>query len=842
VQRNLGELVLTSASAYGDDVAFQIRRGFRLDRLTYRQVAQHARQVAGWLSSQGLAPGDRIVVWSPNMPEYALLYFGAWLAGIVVVPIDVRTRQEVLDRCVAASEPRLGFKSRFLTGTFADPVHTTFDLEELFDLVQRTPPLESLPQVGPEHLCEIAFTSGTTGVPKGVMLTHGNLLAEVEALRVAFPLRRSYRALSLLPLSHALEQVIDLLLAYSFGVRVTYLQRINPATIARTLREERITCLILVPQLLRLLLTGLERRARAEGKGPQWDLAHRVAGWLPFTLRRLLFRSVHQALGGHLTFFGSGGAPLDLNVAEAWERMGIQVFEGYGLTETSAASTINTWSAQRLGSVGKSIPGVELKIADDGEILIRGQTVTTGYFRDPDLTRESFTDDWFHSSDVGSIDADGFLHIVGREAFKIVLPDGRNVYPEDVERALNLHPLVRESCVVAIDQDGGAHVHAVMLTPAPERAADIVRETNRQLEAHQQIAGYTVWAEEDFPRTPTLKVDRKLVREAIERQQATTAGISLAEPTAGADPLTALIARVAERPIATVRDEGELFLDLGLDSLGRVELLAAIEEELGRVVGELEVTAQTTVGELRRLVAAASTGGPSAVFARWQRSGWARAIGGILLRGAFRIQDHWMQLEIVHRERATVLPFPSLLIFNYQGPYAPLALYRAIPAHLRDRVALANDSRVWQGSHRWQGMLTGFTVQAFPFAKSGGAVRSSLEELGRWLDDGYAVIISPEGEPEVDGELLPFLRGTGLMAVEMQVPVVPFVLENYWQLFPREQGFPYLPHKRGRIRLTVGEPITFPPTMSHDEATARLREVLLATTTSSPNVHPSRAT
>ena len=829
VPTNLGHLALQSADHFGDDLAFQVRRGLRMERLTFREVGLRARKVAGWLAGQGLAPGDRVIVWAPNMPEYAVLYFGAWMAGVVVVPVDVRTKQEVLDRFVATARPVLGFKSRFLTGHFTAPVREVFDLEELFTLVQEAAPLDPLPQLSPDHLCEIAFTSGTTGVPKGVMLTHANLAAEIEAMQVAFPLKRSYRALSLLPLSHAFEQVIDLLLTFRSGVPVTYVPRVNPATIARALREERITCLVLVPELLRLLLNAIERRARQEGRGRQWDFAHRVAERLPFPLRRLLFRQVHRALGGHLQFFGSGGAPLDLKVAKAWERMGIRVLEGYGLTETSAASAINTWSAHRLGSVGKPIPGVEVRIADDGEILIRGRTVTPGYFDNPELTRRAFVDGWFRTGDVGSFDEDGFLHISGREAFKIVLPDGRNVYPEDVEHALNQHPLVRESCVVAIERDGGEAVHAAILTSEPSRADEIIRDVNRQLASHQQIMGFTVWEEEDFPRTPILKIDRKLVREAVARRQTTAAGMQPVAPEAGTDPLTAIVARVAARPAGEVSDHAALGADLGIDSLGRVEVLAAVEEELGRVVDELQVTPETTVGELRRLAAESAAGGPSAPFPRWQRTWWARLIGRVLLWMAFRIQDRWMQIDVVHPERAAALPIPSLLIFNYQGPYAPLAILRAVPARLRSRLAIATDSRVWQGREPWQGVLLGLGGQAFPFAKSGGAVRQSLEELGRWLDDGYAVVISPEGEPETDGALLPFLGGTGLMAVEMRVPVVPCRLENYWRLFPRHQEFPYLPNKRGRVRLIIGEPVVLSPSTPYDEATEHLRQALIET-------------
>ncbi|MGH2366862.1 MAG: AMP-binding protein, partial [Chloroflexota bacterium] len=294
MKRNLGDLVLESAATFGYDVAFQVRRGFRLERITFRQSLRLAQQAAGWLTAKGLAPGDRLAVWSPNMPEYAVLYFGAWLAGMVVVPIDVRTGPEVLNRFVANAGARLGFKSRALEGTFGPPVEETVALEDLFDLIEDAPALDPLPAVDRESLCEIAFTSGTTGVPKGVMLTHGNLLAETAALHEGFPLQRNYRALSLLPLSHALEQAISLLLTYTSGVRVTYVPRVNAVTIARALREDRITCLVIVPELLRLLLAGIERRARQEGKWRRWQLAHRVAPHLPFPLRRLLFRPVHH--------------------------------------------------------------------------------------------------------------------------------------------------------------------------------------------------------------------------------------------------------------------------------------------------------------------------------------------------------------------------------------------------------------------------------------------------------------------------------------------------------------------------------------------------------------------
>ena len=831
MKRNLGELVRDASRQHAEHVAFQVRRGLRVERISYRRAGELAHRFAGWLAERGLVSGDRIIIWSPNMPEYPVCFFGAWLAGVVVVPVDARTRQEVLDRFVAAARPRLGFKSRFLEGTFAEPVEETFALEDLFDLIADAAPLDPLPDVGPEHLAEIAFTSGTTGVPKGVMLTHGNLLAETEGVHQTFPLPPHVRVVSILPLSHLLEQTIGLLLPFTSGGTMNCVPRVNTATIQRVLREERITCMQLVPEVLRLLLDGIERQVRRQGRWRQWQAAHRVARYLPVRARHWLFRDVHRALGGHLQFLGCGGAPLDLKLASAWERMGIPIFEGYGLTETSAASTLNNRLHKKLGSVGRPIPGVEVRIASDGEILLRGPTVTPGYLDNPDLTARSFTDGWFRSGDVGAIDHEGFLHVSGRQAFRIVLADGRNVYPEDIEQVLNLHPLVRQSCVVGVRGERGEAVHAVLLTDAPARAAEIVREVNGRLAPQQQIAGVTVWQEEDFPRTPILKIDRKLVLEAVERKLATAEALRPAAPLAAAEPLLSLVTRLATRAPMLLREEAVLETDLGLDSLGRAELVAAIQEEMGRTLDESRLGPQTTLAELRRLAEAAASAEAAARPApRWPRAWWARALRSPLLRAMFRLQDRWMEFEVVHPERAGAIPLPSILIFNYQGPYVPLAVLRVLPSRLRARTAVAADSRLWEGRARWKGLLSALIANAFPFVKSGGAVRSSLEELGRWLDAGCCVIVSPEGNPEPpDGSLLPFLGGTGLMAVEMQVPVVPFRFEGYNLCFPPRSKFPYLPNRKGRVRVIIGEPVTFSRTTPHQEATDRLRRALIET-------------
>lgn len=818
---DLADLIREAASAHGDRIAFQMRRGFRTERWTFRAAGDAAARTAGWLSAQGVEAGDRVAVWAPNQPAYALLCFGVWLAGAVLVPVDVRTRQEVAERFLAAARPCLGFTSRAAPGRMGDRVGRELWLEDLVDLCAGARPLDPVPRLGPDDLAEILFTSGTTSAPKGVLLTRRNLAEEVGGLEEAFPLDPSYRGLSLLPLSHVFEQAIDLLLAFRSGVRITYVPRVNSATVLRTMREDRTVGFVAVPQLLRVMLQGMERHAGRR----RWRLAHELARRLPVPLRRLLFRPVLQRMGGHLRLIGSGGAPLERAVAEAWERMGVQVFEGYGLTEVAGAATLNTPNAKRLGTVGRALPGVEVRTADDGEVLLRGGTVSPGYLDDPERTAGAFAGGWFRTGDVGHVDALGFLHLSGRQAFRIVLPNGQNVYPEDLERTLNAQPAVRESCVVGLPADGAERPFAVLLPEDPAGAAEAVERANAHLGPHQRIREWSLWRQPDFPRKSTLEVDRQRVRRAVEAEREGGGRPERAGPEP--DALTAILARMTSRSPGEVRGDARLERDLGLDSLDRVELLTAIEEELGAAVDEASVTPETTVTELRHLVEHAGAVPAAPRRLRWPRSRWAGLLRPWLLAGVFRLQDRWMRMEVVHPER-TAIPLPALLIFNYQGPYVPLFILRALPEATRQRVALAVDARLWQGPGRWQGWLASMATQAFPFVKSGGPVRSALEELGRWLDDGYAVVVSPEGNPERGGQLLPFLPGTGLAAVEMQVPVVPFRVDGYHRLFPPPgQAFPYLPTSRGSFRLIVGEPITFPPGTPYEEATEQLRRAMV---------------
>ncbi|GLV57116.1 hypothetical protein KDH_39540 [Dictyobacter sp. S3.2.2.5] len=538
--RNLGQFLDTYARLHGTHIAYEMKSGFRTEKLSFADVYVLALKTATFLRSRGLTKGDTVVIWAPNMPEYAVLYFACWLLGIVAVPIDIRTTTETRQMFVASARCKLGFKSKVITGDFSAAAIPTWHLEDLIELVQTLPELKELPDVAPDDLAEIAFTSGTTGTPKGVRLTHHNFLVNVSALCRTFPFKQEYRTLSLLPLSHAFEQVVDMLAVFQVGSTVTYLERINQVTIMNALRRHGISTAFVVPQFLQLLMTGIEREVEKSGARRIWSALQRIAPFLPMRVRRAMFYPFRQRLGTHLRFFCCGSAPLNSKLARKWEYLGIAIYEGYGATETTAVLTLNTPIAKRQGSVGKALPGARIEIDPaTHEIIAQGPNISPGYFQDVRKTQQVFSHGWYRTGDIGRLDAEGYLYITGREVSRIVLPGGEKVYPEDIEKRFNAHPLVRESCVIGVKREEGERVHAAIITRYPQELNEVVRQVNRGLSSHEQVMEWSLWQHDDFPRTPIMKIDRAKVTDAIVKRGEMPAAVQVDE----SDTLRSLIAR-----------------------------------------------------------------------------------------------------------------------------------------------------------------------------------------------------------------------------------------------------------------------------------------------------------
>jgi long-chain acyl-CoA synthetase len=560
---SLLDLLDDAAARYADQRQLVLRTD---DGLTLpwsaRELNYRSKLVAWRLRQMGLQRGDRLLTWSPSTPELPALYFGAMRAGVVVVPIDLRMAPEVVkriaDRADATwlaigtgrdapepSEVGLGrFQTRTVSFLSGDPAHESASTRDEGGLDTPFPAgweaqLEAWERPGRSDLFEVVFTSGTTGHPKGAALTHGNFLSTLEAsIKVMPPWH--HRAVSLLPLSHLFGQ-LELFYALSVGADLLYLRARNPRVIFAALREHRVTTMIVVPQVLELFWTGIEREVKKRGKTRQFDMLRSIARRLPYFARRVLFRSVHKQLGGSLRLFVSAAAFLPPALQDAWQDMGVIVFQGYGATECGFA-TAQSVDDHPSGRVGRPVSPSHVKISPlDGEILVGGPNVFGGYWRNPEATAEALdADGFYHTGDTGRWDEDGQLVLSGRKKNMIVLPNGFNVFPEDIENELRVAGL-RDSVVletapgrieaIILDPDATPGARPGEPAPLPERTPeeiatrdaaieDAVKRANVALGMHQRIAGWRLWPEVDFPRTHTLKVKRNEVRAWAKPEEA----------------------------------------------------------------------------------------------------------------------------------------------------------------------------------------------------------------------------------------------------------------------------------------------------------------------------------
>lgn len=494
---------------------------------TYRELDRRARIAAWRLRALDLEPGDRILTWSPSSPELPAVYFGAMHARLVIVPLDLRMSADAVNTIVRASGAR-----HLILGTGRDaadpaeagladfPTTTVEDLsaEPAADDPTFPPDWEARQAAWkrpePDDVFQLIFTSGTTGTPKGVVLTHDNVAASIESFHHIVP-PMEHRLVSVLPLSHLLEQAVGLYYALDVGAHVLYVRSRNPRVIFDSLREHRVTSMVVVPQVLDLFWSAVEREIDKRGRRATVDRLRAIGRRLPVAVRRALFRSVHAQLGGHLRLFLSSGAFLPPALQQAWEDLGVTVLQGYGATETGTGAC-TTLDDHGPGTVGRTPEGITMRIAESGEIQFRGRSVFSGYWNAPELTAEAFTDDgWYKTGDLGHYDPDGRLILSGRIKDMIVLPNGFNVYPEDIENALRIAG-VRDAVVL---ETAPGRIEAVVLAlpdEAPEvmkdRVDTAVKAANASLGPNQRVAGWRRWPDEDYPRTHTLKIKRDPVR------------------------------------------------------------------------------------------------------------------------------------------------------------------------------------------------------------------------------------------------------------------------------------------------------------------------------------------
>src|ERR1051326_2098323 len=562
----------------GRETVFVDHRGLRTGRWSYERLVKEAQRFASELDARAIRSGDRVLLRGENSPEWAAAFWGCCLLGAVVVPLDKGSTPEFVSSVEKQTAAKL-----VITNPFFDDISPVRGISSPKDLTA-------------DAIVEIIYTSGTTSEPKGVVLTHRNLLANIEPIEREIKkylkwerLFHPIRFLNLVPLSHVFGQFMGLFVPQLFGSEVHFQESLNPAEIVRTTHKNRISVIVLVPRVIDALREWIERDYAARGRTQELRERLARAENQSFLRRWWSFREVHRRFGWKFWAFISGGATLNAETEDFWQRLGFAVLQGYGMTETAALVSVNHPFKQSRGSIGQLLPGHEMKLDESGEILVRGASISPGYWT-TNGNVNGHAGEWLRTGDVGELDANGNLFFKGRQKDVIVGAAGLNVYPEDLEAALDRQPEIRASCVVAIDGPRGAEpLAAIIPSSANSNVEAAVRSANGQLAEYQQIRRWSIWPDADFPRTATHKVLKRAVVDHLKSVSSNPQDVfSLITHLTGA-------ARTSVDPATRLSD-------LQLDSLGRVELLSALEDRYQISLDEAAFTAATTVGDVQKIL------------------------------------------------------------------------------------------------------------------------------------------------------------------------------------------------------------------------------------------------
>jgi long-chain acyl-CoA synthetase len=816
--RDFAEYV-ASYDEFADRLALTNRSFLKIERLTHRELRSRAYQAAHYLSTQGVVQGDRVLVVAGNSPEWVELLLGTLLLGAVLVPVDAASSPPTVLRVVTETGPKVVFLSKYLHPDIGASLKT-FHLEEFNELIGGHSTSAPNNELDGDWPALIVFTSGTTADPKGVVLTQRNVLANISGILQRIDVGDDWRLLSVLPLSHMYELTGSLAIL-SRGASIFYIPRVTPLAISQALVDYEINTMLAIPQLLSLMLERIQQTAMDEGKARTLAAASRIAGFLPFFLRRILFHSVHSRLGGHLDLVVTGGAPIPVDVAIAWERMGVRMVQGYGLTETSPILTGNSLTERRLNSPGRALDNVQLRIGQDGEIQAKGPSVFAEYWHNPEATSEAFTEDgWFRTGDVGRME-DGCLLIQGRLKFAIVRSSGLKVFPEDIELVADQDPRFQDVCIVGVNDPKGESVEAVVLSDESDRViTDAIGEINSQLESFQHIDHWRRWPNSDFPRTRLLKIDRRQVQlwaNSTENDQST----QKRTPEAAGDSLVHIIRLSLDDPNAVIAESDPLG-DIGLDSLRRLTVVSLLEEQLGVSISDATVTPATTVAQLRQLINQGTSVAEASRPPVWPYWRWVRFIGSglreCLLRAIIRA---WVRIDVVGAEALDGLVTPAIFIFNHSDDFDGPVVYQALPRRIRTRLAVATGDDVLR-NHKVLALIVRVCFAGFSFARS-EPYMPSLEYVGEMIDRGWNVLIAPEGRISTNGLLQPFKSGIGLLAVSLGVPVFPVKTVGLTGTLPLHAKWP---KKRSDVTVRIGQPMSFDPQVNYEDATETLHRAM----------------
>ncbi|MCG2722821.1 MAG: AMP-binding protein [Thermodesulfovibrionales bacterium] len=852
------ELLFEAAEKSKDTAAFNyFHHGWVT--ITYSDLLSTTKSIASYLMNTGIQKGDRIAILSENRHEWCTVYLAISLAGAVAVPIDAQLGPEEIKNLLADSESRVIFHSaktrenllnalNLLSSSFP-PVSVNFDAPLFMDIC-RTPHLKDYPGISEDDIASLIYTSGTTGTPKGVLLTHKNFCSDAEAIEKIGIIAPGDNFISILPYHHTYPFMGNFILPLSLGLTITFPPSLKGPELLATIREKGVTILVGVPQLLELIRNGILGKIK-QLPGPLPGIMLRVlklCGGIRqstgINTGKVIFKSAHRALGGQFRFFASGGAKLNPEVMQDLEALGFTLLEGYGLTETSPVVTFNSPRLKRKpGSIGKQLPSVEIKvispetrkeagIMEEGEIVIKGPMVMKGYYRNPQATEQVLKDGWFSSGDLGYRDQDGYIFVTGRLKEVIVLSSGKNIYPEEVEKQYLKVPLIKEICVMGIEEKGLVEsLHAVVV-PDFEYAkkAQIgnlqetlkweINDVSLTLPPFMRIRGYSLHSD-PLPRTPLGKLRRFMVKDLLDVKMGKSKVKREEETVFIEDPLGRKIVESIQSLLKekiAVQLKDNLELDLGLDSLAKIELIVSLENAFSIKLPETFLADIQTVGELVGKIKEYGT-----VFTQGEEKppdwkdilltepviGDQKKVGlhlapledGITLCGLTLLQVLGKLFFRLKAKGLENIPEkgPYIIAPNHTSYLDAFAVGAALHFSTFQHLYILGSQQYFSSR---PGKIFARLAHVIPIDQE-TYMSKSLQMSSYVLINGKALMVFPEGGRSFDGNLLEFKKGVGILARELNIPVIPVYIKGAYQALPRTARRP----KFTGIVVIFGKPL-----------------------------------
>lgn len=820
--QSLGHYIQHLAMEHSNQCAITYYHRFRIQSYTYSDLYNLTLKSASFFLEKGLKKGDKILIYGENCPEWVVMLFTCAMTGFVLVPIDRKSPVDFAKKILEQTETKWVITDQLFPQRKGVK---QLRLDSLFSHISSSEPsrLEKANlMISGDDVLEILYTSGTTAEPKGVVIHHRNMVLNIWAVRQRLIYEKSYRFLSMLPLSHIFEQNVGCLSIFRFGGHIVYTNQVRFSRILEILREEKISHLIAIPAILKNFQTKILEQVSVNKQTKFFNMLLKICGTLPIPFRRMLTYPIRKKLGNHLKAFICGGAPLNIKTETFWEDLGILVVTGYGLTETCAMSSGNTFHHRKKGSVGKPMPKQSIMLGPQNEILLGGENVISSYYKSPELTKQSFYNGWYRSGDVGRFDEDGNLYIVGRLKEMILTENGLNIFPSDIEDVLHLFPEVKE-CVVFEDPDAHGKLLAAIIPAFPnlENKLHQIRTTaNQSLAPHQQINLLFLWKESSFPKTTSLKIKRKELPK-LYRQNALTRTSDLSSKS----PLIQILSRITKIPTKDIQPNSKLSTDLGLDSLNLVELIIQLESQYHTQIDEGKIEPNTDISQLEKLIAISKNLPPPpslpALYHKWPIRFLGRCLYSVIQH--FFI-NRKIKVNIKEEIPSISTDKPTIFIANHTSHLDTFAILATLPSYFKKRLVIAAAADYFFGKTKKRNLIMNpLVLPIIPFHRE-KYFSENLKNIGESFRRGKHLLIFPEGTRSRTGKLGSFKPGIAMIAKEMNAQVIPIYIQGAYELWPASQTKP----TKGTISVRYGTPISFSERDSLETITSFLQTKIMS--------------